>query len=224
MKHTHIQLDEYETRVKEEVKRLKSLNLTNSKDTQWDYNYRMYVPRTRVIGSDGKVRATRSRNENPIKPPKDSEYARLYSAFAKMRKDGAYAKWNIIGQTYTDYWCNLPELKQPMITHYKSDDTLNFSYSTGMSWTKNWECVQDNVSIDTQKGGLEILANRLTEAGFNFKVITGFYTLEDDVNLVNLVFRGKPKWGDLDDNDWTIWDWMNNAMDGGPPEPPAIDF
>jgi hypothetical protein len=217
-------LNDYNELSKKELERIKSLRLSRSKETQYDPWYRIWVPRARVIGCDGLVRTTRQRNEEPMSPPKDSDYSRLFSAFTKMRLDGAYAKWNISGNGYTDYWCNLPELKQPMITHYQGEIIYDDNLRTGMTWTKNWHCVQDNVFIDIQNDGLDIATKRLAEAGFNFKIIDGVLDPQDNIQMLNLIFRGVG----CDDNDigntgFRTWTWIGNAMDGGPQEPPAVD-
>ena len=113
-------LNELQFRIDREVKRLKSLHLTDGPETQYARSYRMWVPRSRVIGCDGTVRTTRKRNEEPMSRPKNSDYSRLYLAFTKMRSDGAYAKWNIDGDGHTDYWCNLPEVIRKRIVEYNS--------------------------------------------------------------------------------------------------------
>jgi hypothetical protein len=205
----------------EETERLKTAKLKRSPNNEYDPMYRMWVPRTRTICSDGLVRATRTRNEHPTKPPKDSDYARLYRAFSNMRRDGAYAKWNIPGQTVEEYWCNLPDLKQPMITHYECHVSYFDMARTGMSWTKRWECVQDSVFIDVQNGGFEILEKRLTEEGFRFVVVSEVHGKDYDIKLVKLVFRGEAV-NDLDCG-FTIWNWLNNAIEMGPKRPPKIN-
>jgi hypothetical protein len=216
-------LNQLEFRINEEVKRLKSLRLTDGPETQYDHSYRIWVPRSRVIGCDGLVRTTRKRNEEPTSHPKDSDYLRLYLAFMKMRSDGAYAKWNIGGDGHTDYWCNLPELKQPMITHYKGRIIYSDHLVTGMTWTKSWDCVQDNVLIDIQNDGLDIATKRLAEAGFDFKVIEGVFNPRDNIQMVNIIFRGGGCIdGDINEPGFTAWTWIDNAMDEGPQEPPAI--
>lgn len=219
-------LNELKSRLSDETKRLKVLRLTNSRDTQYDKFNRMWVPRSRVIGCDGVVRTTRKRNEHPTSRPKDSQFSRLFSAFSKMRDDGAFAKWNMRGDGYTDYWCNLPTLDKPMITHYEAHwsegDERNLI--TGMSWTVNWDCVQDNVLLDIQNDGLDIASNRLTEAGFKFKVIEEMNNLEENTQMVNLIFRGNGCNDVINEPGFRVWTWMDNAMEGGPSEPPAIDL
>lgn len=205
----------------EETQRLKNAKLKRSPNNEYDPIHRMWVPRTRTICSDGLVRATRTRNEHPTKPPKDSDYARLFRAFSNMRRDGAYAKWNIPAQTVEQYWCSLPDLKQPMITHHESNDGYFDMAKTGMSWTKKWECVQDSVFIDVQNGGLEILEKRFTEEGLRFVVVSEVHGKDYDIGLVKLVFRGEAV-GDLD-RGFSIWNWLDNAMEMGPKRPPKIN-
>jgi hypothetical protein len=217
-------LNELQRRQNDETQRLKSLRLTNSRETEYDRYHRMWVPRSRVIGCDGVVRTTRKRNEEPMSPPKNSDYYRLFSAFTKMRSDGAFARWNIKGNGYVDYWCNLPTLEQPMITHYEGDMDYWDHLNTGMSWAINWDCVQDNVLLDIQNDGLDIATSRLTEAGFKFKVIEEMNNLEDNTQMINLIFRGNGCTDVINESGFVVWTWINNAFDGGPSEPPVIDL
>jgi hypothetical protein len=196
-----------------ESSRLKKIKLGPSRDTEYDYELRMYVPRARLIGSDGKVRTRRIRNEEPAKIPKDSEYNRLYSAFASIRKEGISAKWNVLGQTYIDYYCELP-LENPGLFHWKADGSHNKSIGTGMEWTREWECVQDAVSLDAVCGSADVSKKILDSYGF--KTIIDPY---DDGNKehIRLVFRGSGKVCS------DAWDWVGNCMSENPIEPPPIN-
>jgi hypothetical protein len=196
-----------------ESKRLKSLKLGPSRETEYDRELRMYVPRARLVGSDGVVRTRRTRNEEPAKIPKESEYNRLYSAFASIRKKGINAKWNVLGQTYLDYYGELP-LENPGLFHWKADGSHNDPIGTGMEWTREWECVQDAVSLDAVCGSVDTSMEILDSYGF--KTIIDSY---DDGNNehIRLVFRGSGKVCS------DAWDWVGNCMSENPTEPPQIN-
>jgi hypothetical protein len=72
-----------------------------------------------------------------------------------------------------------------------------------------------------QNGGFEILEKRLTEEGFRFVVVSEVHGKDYDIKLVKLVFRGEAV-NDLDCG-FTIWNWLNNAIEMGPKRPPKIN-
>jgi hypothetical protein len=201
-----------EERWKKETARLKQLKLGPSRENEYDYRHRMYVPRARLIGSDGVVRTRRTRNEEPLKRPKDSEYARLYLAFLNIRRQGVDARWNISGQTYMDYYGELP-LKKPGLFHWKADGSHNKALFTGMEWTRDWECVQDSVTLNAISGTTDIAVEILDSHGF--KTIVDPYD-HDNEDYIKLVFRGSGKVCS------GSWHWADNCWSENPIDPPPI--
>lgn len=165
---------------------VKALGLKNDRDTQWCPFSGGWVPRDKVIGQDGISRMMRKRNEEPNKRAKNSDYTRLFNAFSKMREDGAYAKWNIVAETYSAYLRGIPKTGQPTVTHCRANGICRESLLTGLCWTKEWEPVQDWITIETQNGGFEIAKRRLGEAGFRFQVISN----KGNKHVIKLIFRG----------------------------------
>jgi len=199
-------------RFEEESLRLKKLKLKSARDTEYCPWLRTYVPRARIVGSDGVVRTRRLRNEEPMRQPKDSEYGRLFSAFNDIRKNGIDAKWNVLGDTYLGYYFDLPQDK-PGLFHWKADGSYNDPLSTGIQWTKNWECVQDHMQLDIIGDSLEISEQILNSYGF--KTVIDPYKI-DSKDSMRLYFRGS------DETRSTPWDWASNCMSENPIEPPAI--
>jgi len=197
---------------KEESMRLKKLKLKAARDTEYDPWLRTYVPRARLVGSDGIVRTRRLRNEEPTQRPKDSEYGRLFSAFHNIRKNGIDAKWNVLGSTYLSYYVDLPDDK-PGLFHWKADGSLNKPLSTGIQWTRDWECVQDCVHFNAIAGSIEVSEKILNSYGFK-TIIDPYKTGEND--SIALIFRGS---GEICS---TAWDWVSNCMSENPVEPPPI--
>ena len=199
-------------RHKKESMRLKKLKLKAARDTEYDPWLRVYVPRARLVGSDGIVRTRRLRNEEPTRRPKDSEYGRLFSAFYDIRKNGIDAKWNVLGDTYLSYYFDLPDNK-PGLFHWKADGSLNEPLSTGIQWNRDWECIQDCVSLDAVGDSAEISEKILNSYGFN-TVIDPHKT--GDNNSIDLIFRGSGEVCAFP------WDWVSNSMSENPIEPPPI--
>ncbi len=207
-------LDELQERYEHESTRLKALKLRKSRDTEYSGTLRRYVPRARLVGSDGIVRTRRTRNEEPTKRPKESEYGRLFSAFVDIRKEGIDAKWNILGQTYIGYYCDLPNDK-PGLFHWKADGSLNDPMSTGMEWTRDWECVQDCVLLNAIGGTVDVPVKILNSYGFD-TIVNPYDNGQDDD--ISLIFRGS---GEVCS---AAWDWVSNCISDNPIEPPAISI
>jgi hypothetical protein len=199
-------------RYEEESMRLKKLKLKSARDTEYSPWLRTYVPRARLVGSDGIVRTRRLRNEDPTQRPKDSEYGRLFSAFYNIRKQGVDAKWNVLGQTYIGYYFELPD-DRPGLFHWKADGSLNDPLSTGIEWTRDWECVQDCVLLDAIGDSVEISEKILNTYGFK-TLIDPYKT--GSKNSMALIFRGS---GEVCSG---AWDWVSNCMSENPVEPPPI--
>lgn len=220
--------------VEAEILKYKELKLDASDETtglQTHYGtgapksgWKVRFYRERYTGSDGVVRATRLRNQEPCKPPKDSEYARLFSAFAGMRHEGASAKWNIEADSFNDFLCTLTKPvrvlnghgkgEQPIIAHCHIKQDYNWFYpTTSLTWSQDWSSVLDCVDIYTFNGGEEIAERHLVKNGFNFvkKVVDG------DLVTFNLIFRG-----DGNAPCASHWSWRSNAISGEYTDPPAL--
>jgi len=179
----------------------------------------------RFYGSDGIVRATRLRNQEPTKPAKNSEYVRLFSAFNGMRREGAYAKWNHETKSYKSFLSNLED-KRPIIVHCHIEQKYNWFYpTTSLTWSRDWSSVLDCVKIYTLQGGAEIAERHLAKNGFNFvkEVVVPpprrnhIDTDEDNIIIFNLIFRG-----DGNAPCASHWSWRSNAISEDYTDPPAL--
>jgi hypothetical protein len=195
-----------------EIERLKKLNLGPARDTEYCKAIRSYVPRSRMIGADGVVRTRRLRNEEPMAVPKDSEHGRLLSAFADIRKEGVDARWNVLGVSLSDHIANLP-WGEPGLFHWKADGSTNHEMQTGMQWTREWECVQDNVLLAAICGSEDKSEEILNSHGF--RTIVHNYG-DNEIYYIKLIFRGS------DGAPLVWWDWIDNCISDNPIEPPPI--
>lgn len=206
-------------RYEQEVEAIKKLKLPKSPENKYNHQIRARVPRPRLIGHDGVVRANRTTNQEPTKMPKDSTYMKMTGAFNKLRRAGIEAKWNIMvpeADTFIGYFCSLPEVPElaeaKRITHWKAAGITNDPMSTGILWTYDWEPVQDAVSFECFGGTEEIFQETLAEYGIQSRI----YGKYDYHVTVRVVFRG----------DGAVckasWRWEDYAMSLNKVEAPPI--
>jgi hypothetical protein len=201
-----------EEKFQKEISRLKSLKLKASRETQYDKDLRIYVPRDRIVGCDGVVRTTRLRNEQPMSMPEESDYKKLFRAFSEMRRKGIDAKWNILASTYGAYYCEVVEDGTPRVTHYKPDGTLNSPLSRGLTWNREWDAVQDQIDIETWCGAKDEAVESLKKYGLR----TEQNPHSNDENHLVILFRGEVK------SNYSIWNWIDNCISDSPTDPPPI--
>jgi len=192
--------------------RLKSLKLKKSRETQYDYDYRMYVPRDRAIGCDGIVRTVRVRNEEPASRAEGTEFKRLFNAFAEMRKTGIDAKWNIRANSWREYYSDIPFDGKPRVTHYKEIGPSSRLLADGLSWNREWESLRDQMFIDTWNGARDETIKTLTKHGFRVEQNPD----SDDKDHLVILFRGEVE------ASYSIWNWIDNCISDSPVEPPPI--
>lgn len=195
------------------VKQYKTMKLPKSPETQWEQDVRGYVHRSRLIGCDRVIRAPRfsenSRGETgPI--PRNSTYYKMLTSFNKLRRGKVQANWNIPAwDSFTNYWCSLPDYDGPRITHWKD---LGNVIGTGLMWTQDWEPVPDCVEFECINGATEILINELTDIG----IFARLETKHDGFDSVKAIFRG--------DGETCIakWEWTDQMYLGEWLEPEKI--
>ena len=192
--------------------RLKSLKLKKSRETQYDYDYRMYVPRDRIKGSDGVIRTVRVRNEEPASRAEGTEFKRLFDAFAEMRKNGIDAKWNILADSWREYYCDVVDDSKPRVTHWKKIAPSSHLSYQGLKWNREWESVNDQMFIETWNGAKDETIRILTKYGFRVEQNPD----SDDENHLVLLFRGEVE------ANYSIWNWIDNCISDFPTDPPPI--
>lgn len=203
------------SRHEHESKKVASLNLTRSPENEYNRELRCFVPRSRLIGADGIVRAMRTTNEEPLKRPKDSTYMKMTKAFTDLRQMGVNAKWNIMvpeSDTFVGYWCSLPEFVGPRVTHWRAADVTNSSISTGLQWAKDWEPVQDAIHFECINGAEKFLIDSLKKQDIHAEIRADY---EHHVN-VEVIFRGDG--GACK----AMWTWIDYSMSANPIEAPPI--
>jgi hypothetical protein len=206
---------DYRSRYEEESKRISSLGLVRSPENEYNKELGLFVPRSRLIGSDGIVRAMRVANQEPFTRPKNSTYMKMTRAFTKLRRMGVDARWNIMvpeSDTYTGYWCSLPDYVGPRATHWRAADVVNSSISTGLQWTHDWEPVQDAIDFDCINGAEKYLIDILAEQDIRSEVNGEF----DHSVSVEVIFRGDG--GACK----AMWSWINYAISENKVEAPEI--
>lgn len=222
-----ISAEKREKNYNEALRHVKSLKLQSSEETQYNRDHRIYVPRDRIIGYDGVVRANRLRNAEPNKRPEDSTYMKLFNAFAELRRNGVDAKWNISvpdDDTRTGYWCSLPDDDKPRVTHWKALGITNSTLQTGIQWTKDWDVLQNVVSFESVNGATDQFIETMLKFGFNAFLSNEYRSKWGDHDEIQLCFHGSP--ANIDEiEDYgcrAIWTWYDYAASDNKVEPPKI--
>jgi hypothetical protein len=210
------ELEEERARYQKESRRVASLGLDKSPENQYNKHLGVYVPRSRLIGFDGIVRAGRTATQEPLKRPKDSTFMKMTRAFTSLRRAGVDARWNIMvpeADTFTGYMCFLPEpYVGPRVTHWRAADITNSSLSTGVQWAQDWEPVQDSITFESFNGAEEIFINTLAENGLRAEISGEF----DEHKSIDVIFRGEGR------TCLARWEWTNYALSDKKIEAPAI--
>lgn len=207
--------DERLSRYKEESKRIASFGLVRSPENQYDRELRVYVPRSRLIGFDGIVRAGRTTDQEPLKKPKNSTFMKMTHAFTGLRRAGVDARWNITvpeADTRQGYFCSLSyPYVGPRVTHWRAADVTNQSISTGIQWGQDWEPIQDAVEFDCFNGAEEVFITALAEHGIRAEVSEEY----DENKLITVIFRGE---GRLCSGRWMWTDYAFSSRRVDAPE------
>ena len=207
--------DERLSRYKEESKRIASLGLARSPENQYDRELGVYVPRSRLIGFDGMVRAGRTVDQEPLKKPKNSTFMKMTHAFTSLRRSGVDARWNVTvpeADTRVGYFCSLSyPYVAPRVTHWRAANVTNESISTGIQWGKDWEPIQDAVDFDSFNGAEEVFITTLAEHGIRAEVHEEY----DDNKIIKVIFRGE---GSLCSARWVWTDYAFSSKRVDAPE------